>query len=627
MKIILDNLITPFIGKNRSYNAPPSRQESAHRPTQIPTSESAAALAEEQKHADLENGADSDKQTWDNPIEFLMSCISMSVGLGNVWRFPFTAYENGGGAFLIPYLIVLLMIGRPMYLLELAVGQFSSSGCVNMWDLAPAFKGIGYGQVLASFIVCSYYCLLIGISFYFLFSSMQSVLPWTVCHPDLAENSTVCLPSGTNRSELNITDDSINITTSTEQFFRKGVLKENGDISDGLGLPDPALLGCLALCWFLIYLTLRKGVSSSGKVAYFTAIFPYVIMFTLLIRGLLLPGAIEGIIFLFTPKWDQILEPKVWYAAVTQSFFSLSVGFGSVITFSSYNRFSHNIYRDATIISFMDTMTSMLAGVITFAILGYLAHELGVPIEETIKSGAGLAFISYPEVVSKFEFCPQLFAVLFFLMLITLGMGSAVGMVNVTTTVAQEIFPNLSKSLVAGLVCLAGLLAGIPFTTPGGQAMLELVDYFGGSMLVLLLTITWLLVIVCVYGIRNLLADLKFMMNRKLGIYWKFCWVFFIPCSLSGILIYTLATYKPIEYAKVALPIAAQIFGWALFLFGVLNVVGYMIYTYFKVGSWRNMFKSNSNWGPKQSEDKMNWLLFTRNLPTHGHVWDNVILT
>merc|ERR1711988_447148 len=117
------------------------RQESAHSPKPVPTNEKEAALVD-QNQADLETGPDTDKQTWDNPIEFLMSCISMSVGLGNVWRFPFTAYENGGGAFLIPYLIVLLMIGRPMFLLELAVGQFSSSGCVKMWDLAPAFRGI-----------------------------------------------------------------------------------------------------------------------------------------------------------------------------------------------------------------------------------------------------------------------------------------------------------------------------------------------------------------------------------------------------------------------------------------------------------------------------------------------------
>jgi len=625
MRIVIENLFRPFIGKNRSYKAPASRQESAHSPKPVPTNEKEAALVD-QNQADLETGPDTDKQTWDNPIEFLMSCISMSVGLGNVWRFPFTAYENGGGAFLIPYLIVLLMIGRPMFLLELAVGQFSSSGCVKMWDLAPAFRGIGYGQVIASFIVCSYYCVLIGISFYFLFSSMQSVLPWTVCHPDLADNSTICLPSGQNRSDLNITNDSIPIISSTEQFFSKGVLKENGDISGGIGSPDPALLGCLVLCWFLIYLTLRKGVSSSGKVAYFTAIFPYLVMFTLLIRGLLLPGAIDGIIFLFTPKWEKLLELKVWYAAVTQSFFSLSIGFGSVITFSSYNKFNHNIYRDATIISFMDTMTSMLAGVITFAILGYLSHELGVEIDQTVKSGGGLAFISYPEVVSKFDFCPQLFAILFFLMLITLGMGSAVGLVNVITTVVQETFPNLSQSFVSGLVCVTGLLAGIAYTTPGGQPLLELIDYYGGSMMVLLMAVTWLLVLICVYGIRKLLSDIKFMMNIKLGnrgrglfwklevSYWTFCWMFFVPCSLSAILIYKLASYEPVKYGKVALPDSAQVFGWALFLFGALNIVGYLIYTYVKTRSWKDMFKPNNNWGPKQSSNRMNWLLLTTDL-------------
>ena len=87
------------------------------------------------------SSSEPERQVWDNPIEFLLSCIAMSVGLGNVWRFPFTAYENGGGAFLIPYIIVLMLIGRPMYFLELALGQFTSRSSVHVWDMVPALRG------------------------------------------------------------------------------------------------------------------------------------------------------------------------------------------------------------------------------------------------------------------------------------------------------------------------------------------------------------------------------------------------------------------------------------------------------------------------------------------------------
>jgi solute carrier family 6 amino acid transporter-like protein 5/7/9/14 len=137
----------------------------------------------------------------------------------------------------------------------------------------------------------------------------------------------------------------------------------------------------------------RPVLPTLPQVAYFTAIFPYVVLVTLLVRGLTLPGAIEGVLFYITPKWSELLNLKVWYAAVTQSFFSLSTGFGALCTYSSYNGFRHNSYRDALIISVADTLTSLLAGFVIFSILGNLAWELGVPVKDVVDSGPGLAFI------------------------------------------------------------------------------------------------------------------------------------------------------------------------------------------------------------------------------------------
>ena len=545
-------------------------------------------------------------KNWDNPIEFLLSCISMSVGLGNVWRFPFTAYENGGGAFMIPYLVVLLLIGRPFYLLELGLGQFSSRGCVGVWDLAPAFRGVGYAQSFATFAVVSYYTVLIAISFRFLFSSFATTLPWTLCHTELTEAGKACLPSGHNISSLNLTiADNVTVIASTEQYFRRSVLNENNDISEGVGLPDPALVGCLVLSWVVIFLTLRKGVSSSGKVAYFTAIFPYSVMLMLLIKGFTLPGALDGIMFLFTPDWSRLLEVKVWYAAVTQSFYSLSIGFGSLSTFSSFNKFRHNIYRDATIIAFADTFTSVLAGVITFSILGYLSQELDTPLEKVVKSGAGLAFISYPEVIAKFGFAPQFFAVIFFLMLITLGLGSAAGLVNTTINTVKELVPALGGSVSAGLVSLIGLLVGLVYITPGGQAVLELVDYYGGSLLILIVAVLEIIALAWVYGTSNLVDDLSFMLSRQFGIYWKFCWTVFIPVSLSFILGYTLVFYAPVEYAGEALPLGAQVAGWVVTLAGVGMVAAVFLVT---LARRERGLRPLSSWGPRNAVERLDWM-------------------
>ena len=206
----------------------------------------------------------------------------------------------------------------------------------------------------------------------------------------------------------------------------------------------------------LMLSSVRKGVSSSGKVAYFTAIFPYVVMLALLVRGLTLPGAVRGLLFFFTPQWEKLYSLQVWYAAVTQSFFSLSVGFGTLTTYSSYNKFRHKTDKDALIISFADTFTSLLAGTVIFSILGHLAYELDLPVEQVVKSGAGLAFVSYPEVLAKFDFVPQLFAVLFFLMLITLGLGSAVGFISAVTTTIYDAFPGVDQKLLLKICCCVG---------------------------------------------------------------------------------------------------------------------------------------------------------------------------
>uniref|UniRef100_A0A1E1WR43 Transporter n=2 Tax=Pectinophora gossypiella TaxID=13191 RepID=A0A1E1WR43_PECGO len=151
---------------------------------------------------------------WDNKLEFLMSCIATSVGLGNVWRFPFIAYQNGGGAFLIPYIIVLLVIGKPMYYLETSLGQFSSGNCVRVWALSPAFKGTGYAQALGAGYVLSYYVSIIALCLYYLAMSFQSSLPWAVCRDEWIPLG--CVPSG---ESVNLTEFEGNATSSSELFF------------------------------------------------------------------------------------------------------------------------------------------------------------------------------------------------------------------------------------------------------------------------------------------------------------------------------------------------------------------------------------------------------------------------
>jgi len=332
-------------------------------------------------------------------------------------------------------------------------------------------------------------------------------------------------------------------------------------------------------------------------------------MFILLVRGLTLPGASAGLRFFFTPQWSRLLDPAVWYAAVTQSFFSLGVGFGALTTYSSYNKFHHNSYKDALIISFADTFTSVLAGTVIFAILGHLSYELGVPVKDVVKSGAGLAFVSYPEVISKFDIAPQIFSILFFLMLITLGFGSATGLISNVITVICDAFPNFRRSYVTAITSIAGLLIGLVYVTPGGQPLLELVDYYGGSLLVLILALIEIIAIAWVYGASNVIKDLNMMLKTDLGYYWKICWTVIVPVSLSLILSYAIYDYKPVSYDSIVLPVFAQSIGWAMTALGVTLVPVFMI-----VKACQNrdgsgsVFSSSINWGPKVTEDWSDWI-------------------
>nr|XP_016945681.1 sodium-dependent nutrient amino acid transporter 1 isoform X2 [Drosophila suzukii] len=555
-----------------------------------------------------------ERATWGKGVEFLMSCIAMSVGLGNVWRFPFTALDNGGGAFLIPYLIVLFLIGKPIYYLEMVIGQFSSRGSVKVFDLCPAMKGVGAGQAFQVFMLNTYYAALVAIIGRYFIESFGDPLPWATCR---AEWGSLCINSAPDASNWSLVESdqrtqnntmksqNDRVITSSEWYFVKEVLHEKPNIEDGIGLPNWELVLGLFVAWACVFFIIRRGVKSSGKASYFLALFPYVIMGVLLVRAVTLPGSLDGIYYFIKPQWGKILDPKVWYAAVTQCFYSLSVCFGNIIMYSSFNKFGHNVHRDAAIVTGLDTMTSLLAGFTIFGILGHLAHEIGTDdIGSVVKGGAGLAFISYPDAIAKFKQLPQIFSVLFFLMLFVLGIGSNIAMTSCSVTAIRDRFPNFKQWQCSLLIAVLSFLIGLMYITPGGQYMLTLVDFFGASMIALVLGIAELYTIGWIYGTDRLCKDIEFMLNRKVGLYWRLCWSIFTPLIMTVILIYFYATYEPLTYNNIIYPNWAYSIGWMITAFGILQLPIWMIVAIIRdpgktVGAKiRGAFTPKKNWGP-----------------------------
>nr|XP_050851288.1 sodium-dependent nutrient amino acid transporter 1-like isoform X1 [Vespula vulgaris]XP_050851289.1 sodium-dependent nutrient amino acid transporter 1-like isoform X1 [Vespula vulgaris] len=564
----------------------------------------------EKNTIDIHNTIEVQREAWGGGLDFLMACIATSVGLGNVWRFPFTAYENGGGAFLIPYIIVLLFVGKPFYYLEGLLGQFTNKSCAKTWEMVPAMKGLGYGQAFAAFAVVSYYSSLMALTIYYLVASFQSELPWSFCRDEWQGQ---CIDAFSNGSTS--INETITVQSSAELYFRRIVLKEYDTIENGIGTPSWELSICLFVSWFCIFGVLCRGIKSTGKAVYFLAIFPYIVMIVLLVRSVTLEGAMDGILFFVTPKWDMLWNPNVWYSAITQCFFSLSVCFGPILTYSSYNTFGHSVNRDVMIVTTLDTFTSLISGCTIFGILGNLAHEMGVnDISKVVKGGTGLAFISYPEALTRFDVVPQVFAVFFFIMMFVLGTGSAVALCGAVFSILSDHFPKVRQWVLVLILSIVGYCIGLVYITPGGQWFVTLVDYYGGTLVAIIIGVLEMITIFWIYGLSNFLNDIEFMLGKKPTFYWRMCWSIITPVLMIVILLYTIISYQPPTYDGMNFPNYAYGIGWFLVFIGFSLIVAWFIYelihnmsTSISETLKAALRPSEKKWGPNDPATRIKW--------------------
>ncbi|KAL3861998.1 hypothetical protein ACJMK2_008004 [Sinanodonta woodiana] len=603
---------------------------------------------------------------WGSKWEFILSCVGLSVGLGNVWRFPYLAYENGGAAFLIAYLILQFLIGKPMYLMELVLGQYSGKGPSAVWDMNPSAKGIGISMALISIVVAIYYNVIMAYTLFYFFSSMQGTLPWTVCKPEWAQYG--CVEQTTRKLKYcndtrviqnNITDcrctldadfDSIlpfnctntsyygEPTSSAEIFFYKEVIQKSANMyPEDVGPPIWKLAMCLLLSWIVVVLCLIKGVKSSGKVVYFTATFPYIILLILLVRGCTLDGAIDGVIYFVVPKWEKLLDLKVWVAAAGQMFFSLNVSFGGIIMFGSYNKFKNNVYGDALLISIMDVVTSIIAGFVIFTTFGGMAKTIGVDVQDVANKGYGLAFVAYPEALTNLP-PSQLWSVLFFFMLFTLGLDSEFALLETALTCIQDEFPQLRKykSYMCVGFGIACYLIALPCITPAGDYIVALMDSYGADFSMLFVATCEAIAVMWVYGVKRFIGDITYMLGRapRPVYFWGFCWVFCAPILIGLLFVYRMVEYRPPKINdNLDYPEFAQIIGWTLTCFVLCPIPLTFLYMLFTAnGSLRQRLRTittpTPQWGPNDGlERDSNWTDDTDSISDEKQGIDNPVIS
>jgi len=490
-----------------------------------------------------------ERTNWDNPIEFILAIIGYAVGLGNVWRFPYLCQKNGGGAFIIPYALALVLMGVPIFYMELAIGQRLRKGPLGVWNkIAPYFAGLGFSAVAVSFLVGVYYNMVVAWCLYYLFISFTDELPYSKCPIIEGTNQTVveCEKAG-----------------STQYYWYREVLEATDDITTSGGL-NWKLVGCLFLAWVLIYFITCKGVKSMGKAVYFTALFPYVVLIIFFVQGMTLKGHSDGIRKMFTPEWERLATAEVWLEACTQIFYSLGLAFGGLIAMASYNPIKNNIVRDAVMVSSINCGTSIFAGIVIFSILGYkanlkyddcvaLAQSQGLTAAgmncslETylndVAQGPGLTFIAFTEAITSMSVGP-LWSILFFMMLLTLGIGSMIGTFESvrTTFVDLKLFP-FRPEITNAILCLISFLVGLLFCQRSGEYWLQMFDSFTGTISLLGIALFEIIIIIYIYGLRQFTKDIEFMLGRNLmnmNYYWKVTWLFIAPALTGGIVLFSL---------------------------------------------------------------------------------------
>ncbi|XP_071239711.1 sodium- and chloride-dependent transporter XTRP3-like isoform X1 [Salvelinus alpinus] len=535
-------------------------------------------------------GKDAARAEWDNPMQFVLACVSYAVGLGNVWRFPYLCQMHGGGGFLIPYLLMLVLLGVPLFYMELAIGQKMRLGSIGAWRaISPYLGGVGLASVVTSMYLCLYYNVINAWSFWYLFHSFQSVLPWAECPVN---------------SNLTSHVEECERATPTQYFFYRETLDISGSIEENGGIHMGQAL-CLLLAWMIVYLFIVKGVKSTGKVVYFTATFPYLVLIIYLIRGVTLHGAINGVKYMFTPKMEQLANPTTWINAATQIFFSLGLGFGSLIAFASYNQYNNNFEKQAIVVSMVNSSTSIFASIVTFSIYGFKATfnyesclervrllllntfdlaedtislesvnhwiaelnrthpeqfaSLGGRLEtcdleaelDTAVEGTGLAFIVYSEAIKNMP-VSQLWSVLYFIMLLLLGMGSMLGNVIAVITPLSDlkfISRYMSTKTLNGLVCLFCLLLGLGFTTRSGNYWFTMFNDYGATFSLLFIVLIEVITVCYIYGIKRFEKDVEDMLGHRLNWYWKI-----MLAGVSPILLITLFIFYIVNYIQGGTP-------------------------------------------------------------------------
>lgn len=475
------------------------------------------------------------REEWTGQVGFIIAAIGSAVGLGNIWRFPGVAYENGGGAFLVPYLVALLTAGIPILFLDYAIGhRFRGSAPTAFRRIARWLEGLGWFQVMICFVIALYY---------------TAVIAWAVSFFVFS-------------FDLRWGDD-------PAAFFTGDYLR----LADpGVSLEFvPAVLVPLVAVWVVTIVVLALGVAKGVQRANTVFLPLLVVAFAVLVvRSLFLEGAADGLNALFTPDWSALGDANVWIAAYSQIFFSLSIAFGIMVTYASYRRRRSNLTTPGLVVAFSNSSFEILAGIGVFATLGFLAHEQGVGVGELEGiSGPILSFVTFPAIVSQMPGGP-IFGALFFGSLAMAGFTSLLSILQVVSAGFQEKFGWTPRQASVRLGVVSAVISVLLFSTTTGLVALDTADQWAnnvgivGSAVLMSVLVLWVL---------RRGPELRYHLNAvstfRLGPWWQVLVAVLAPLVLGYMLVSRIVTLVVDGYEKYPAWYLALV-GWGAIAFMVL---------------------------------------------------------
>lgn len=433
---------------------------------------------------------------WGSIVTFLFAMIGLTIGIGNIWRFSYVFYTNGGGSFFIPYLIAIAVMGIPFLILEYGLGfKFKKSFSKLLYDIDPRFEIVAWALVLFVFIVAIYYMVILSWDFIYLINSFT--FGWG-------------------------NDPSLFFTTN---------VGGSSDLS-GIGsviLPTfIAIIILWALFWLVSNRDVDKGIGRASKV-----LMPllFIIMSFILIYSFTLPGFELGLATLLKPNWLALLDVNIWLAAFAQIIFSLSIGQAMVYTYASYLSKKSRLIDDVFMVVVANCLYEIFVAIGIFSILGYMSVTSSIPITELISEGTGLIFIVLPEVFAVMGPIGRIIAPLLMLSILFAGFTSSLALFEpLLSSVCDKL--NWSRKKGVTILVIIACISSLFFSTGISSYLVEIVDTFVNEFGILILIAIQAIIFTRYLDMDDVTAVLNENSKIKVGRKWKFVLKYLLPLML-----------------------------------------------------------------------------------------------